>query len=201
MAIDPHKLHSGVRSRDPKAEVELTSFLRNLVRKDYEKTLGPLAEDYLQELLIRVIEGIRRNQVEHPQFLVTYCKNVAANVRIDGLRSAARAARRLVSIEEGRGSRSREDIEGELILNEQYQTVLKLMEQLDPISREVVRRFYFERQPVRRIEREMGLTQEQLRGRKDRAVKKLRDDYQALGQRFRVIPGGKQPQGGFKAAA
>ena len=200
MAIDPRQLHAGVRSRDPKAEAELTAFLNSIARADYEKTLGPLAEDYLQELKIHVIEGIRRDQVEHPQFLTTWCQKVAANIRIDGLRSAARAARRLVSIEEGRGYHSRDDIEGELILNEQYQTVLKLMEQLDPVSREIVRRFYFERQPIRKIEREMQMTHEQLRGKKDRAVNKLRDDYHAMGQKFRQI-NVKKPDGGYRAAA
>jgi RNA polymerase sigma factor (sigma-70 family) len=198
--IDPKQIHARILSGDRKAEEELTQFVRNRVADDYLKALGPLAEDYRQELCIQVIEGIRRRQVEHPQFLVTYCDRMAANIRIDGLRSAAGAARRLVPIDEGKNRQSSGNIESELILAEQFRTVLKLMEQLDPVSRELVRRFYFERQRAERIERDLRLTPEQFRGRKDRAVRKLRDDYHAMAQQWRLIPGGRKP-GGLKAAA
>jgi RNA polymerase sigma factor (sigma-70 family) len=187
IVINPQELHSKIRKGDSKAEAELASFLRNTFRAEYSQTLGPLAEDYLQDLCIHVIDGIRNNKVDHPEKLIPYCKSVASNIRFDGLRSAASAARRLVPIEEGKNRQSSGNIENELILAEQFSTVLKLMEYLDPVSREIVRRYYFERQKAERIQRAMRLTEVEFRGKKDRAVRKLRDDHQAMVQQWRAV--------------
>lgn len=200
MSIQPEALHLRIRKGDRRAEEELSLFLRNTFRKDYLKTLGPLADDYLQELLIQVVQGIRQNKVEHPEKLIPYCRSLAANIRIDGLRSAASAARRLVPLEEGKNRQSSGNIESELILAQQLDTVLKLIELLDPVSGEIIRRYYFEDQSAWRIQSDMGLTEVEFRGRKGRAVRKLRDDHQAMAQKWRTIPGGRQ-SGGFKLAA
>ena len=174
-------------------------FLTDMVGEKYRSTLGPLAEDYLQDLKLDVIQAIRNRKVEHPQFLVTYCKTVAANIRIDGLRSAAGAARRLVPIEEGKNRQSSGNFENELIMAERLQSVLKIVEQLDPVLKRIIRRYYFElvhlnpSKRAERIQREERLTPNQFRERKARAVRKLRDDYQAMAQRWRTISGGRKP--------
>lgn len=199
MAIDPKALHSRILSGDKQAETELAEFVQDLAREDYHKTLGPLAEDYLQDLGIRAVLRVRQNHVEHPQFLVTFCKSIVADVRIDGLRAAARDARRLLPMDR-RDFRSERNFESDMILAEQYRTALRLIEQLDPVSKEIIWRFYFEHQPVHKIEREMGLTNAQVRGRKDEAVKKLHAEYRALNQGFRLIRGGKK-EGRYQAAA
>jgi RNA polymerase sigma factor (sigma-70 family) len=198
--VDPKQLHLRIRKQDRKAEEELSVFLHNSFRAQYLKTLGPLADDYLQDLKIQVIDGIRNNKVDHPDSLIAYCWKVASNVRIDGLRSAASAARRLVPIEEGKNRQSSGNIESTLILAEQLQTVLKLMEQLDPISREIVRRYYFEHQKAHRIERDLRLEHDDFQRKKDHAVEKLRDIHRAMAQKWRTITGGRQ-SGGWKAAA
>jgi RNA polymerase sigma factor (sigma-70 family) len=200
VSIKPSELHSKIRSGDRKAEEELALFLTNSFRVEYLRSLGPLADDYLQELSMQVIESIRHNKVTHPEKLIPYCRSLASNVRIDGLRSAAGAARRLVPIDEGKHRQSSGNIESELILAEQFRTVLKLMEQLDPLSREIVRRYYFERHRAERIECDLRLKHEDFQRKKDRAVEKLRDDYRAMAQQWRTIPG-RKPIGGWKAAA
>jgi hypothetical protein len=82
------------------------------------------------------------------------------------------------------------------------------VEQLDPLSTLIIRRYYFELDHLTpskradRIERETGLTHGEFQRKKDRAVEKLRDDYRAAAQKWRTIPGGKQnPSGGLKLAA
>lgn len=193
MPIKPAEIHSRILSGEKKAEAELALFLRNAHGESYSKALGPLAEDYLQDLQITVLKAIHNRRIEHPQFLIAWCQTTAANIRIDGLRSAAAAARRLVPIDEGKNRQSSGNIENELILAEQFQTALKLMQQLDPVSREVIRRYYFESQARERIQRDLRLTANQFRERKARAVKKLRDDYHAMSQQWRLIPGGQKP--------
>lgn len=205
MTFDPKQIHFGVKNQDPQAEKLLASYLRNSFFEDYSRTLGPFAEDYLQELTFAVIEGIRKDAVEHPQFLRTYCQTIAARKRVDGIRYLARTARRLISIEETPHLRSRErDIEGDLIAAQELSIMLRCFDVLDEESREIVRRWHFAKHSIHKIERDLGLTHEQLRGKRDRAVKKLRERYREItcskAGGFRVIEGGRN-KGGLKAAA
>jgi RNA polymerase sigma factor (sigma-70 family) len=198
MPIDPLIIHRGVKNRDPQAESELVTFLKSLVWRDYERTLGPLAEDYLQELSMRVIEAIRGGKVNDPEKLIPYCQDIAKNVRVDGLRIAVRQARKLVAIDEARFEQSGDNAELEMLKSEQLRTILKLMERLDPFSGEVVRRYYFEHQSVAEIAGEFTRTEFQIQRLKDRAVEKLRKHYRALtdAQGWQVLHGRKTPDGG-----
>lgn len=178
--IDPKVIYAGVVARDPDAEAELVAFLRGLVFRDYERTLGTLAEDYSQELALRVIEAIRAGKINDPEKLIPYCQDFAKNVRIDGLRIAMRQARKLVAINEARYLQTRENTETDAIRAEFTRTVLRLMERLDPFSREIVRRYYYEQQTLDEIARELGRTRLECQRLKDRAVEKLRRDYRVL---------------------
>jgi RNA polymerase sigma factor (sigma-70 family) len=206
--IDQVEIHRGIQAHEQEAVSELALFLRHRNIREYMHTLGPLAEDYLQQLVIEVMEAIWQNKVEHPDKLIAFCETAAANVRNNGLRIAARAARKLVSIDvisinEGRSHQSPENIENDLIAQDeearQASTVLRLMERLDPVSREVVRLYYFEERSAEEIEPQLGLTHSEFQRRKDYAVRKLQRDYRALGGGWELLRGGKQP-GGFKAA-
>ena len=64
-----------------------------------------------------------------------------------------------------------------LIEAERARIVLELIEALEPVSREIVLRFYFEHQRTARICKEMGLTPNQIRDRKLRAVERLKEGY------------------------
>lgn len=200
--IDSAQVCKGVKGGDRSSEEQLYGFLRGIAMRTYQQDLGPLAEDYLQELVTAVVEGIRRDQVEHPdsrlQF-AAYCKRTMANIRIDGIRRAARQARRLIEISEGQDFRAKDDIEAALIWQEQYQIALKLIEGLpDPTSRFIVIEMGLRGRPMRDIERDTGLTSGQIRGLKQRALERLKEDYHAMTRKLRVIPGGR---GGFRAAA
>jgi RNA polymerase sigma factor (sigma-70 family) len=196
MPIDPISIHQGVKNGDTEAETELILFLRNLFCAEYERTLGPLAEDYLQELGMRVIESIREGRVNDPEKLIPYCQGLAAHVRIDGLRVAVRQARKLVAIDEARFEQSSENAEATAVQAEQFRTVLKLMERLDPLGREVVRRYYFERQPPAEIEGELEIPHTEFQAVKDRAVEKLRRDYRTItnAQGWELLRGKKKPE-------
>jgi RNA polymerase sigma factor (sigma-70 family) len=197
MAIDPIAIHLGVLNQNPEAETELMNFLRNLVWQDYRNTLGPLAEDFLQDLSVRVIQAIREGKIHDPAKLIPYCQKLASHVRIDGLRIVMRQARKLVAIDEARSQHSNQDTEGQLIaaqeLDQQTRTVLKLMERLDPFSFEVIRRYYFERQSPARIEEELEMSHIDFQRAKDRAVEQLRRDYRRLADArgWMLLDGGK----------
>lgn len=177
MPIEPTSIYWGVRKRDPDAEAELSAFLKNLAWRDYWRTLGPLAEDSLQELAMRVIQAIRENKISDPEKLIPFCKDVAANVRIDALRAAVRQARKLVPIDEARYQASVEDTGAKLLLVERLRTVLKLLERLDPLSRQVIRRYYFEHQEPATIETELNLTHLEMQRIKDEGIAKMRRDH------------------------
>ena len=195
--IDSKLIYFGVFNQNPEAEAELMNFLRNLVWIEYQNTLGPLAEDYLQDLSMRVIEAIRAGKVNDPEKLIPYCREVAKNVRIDGLRIVMRQARKLVAIDEARFHASNEDTESDLIaaqqLDRQTRTVLKLMERLDPFSFEIIRRYYFERQSPAQIEEELQMSHSDFQRAKDRGVEQLRQDYRRLtdSRGWKLLPGGK----------
>ena len=189
--IDPKLIHAGVQSGDPVAEEDLVLFLKRLVWKDYQRTLGPFAEDYLQELTIRVVEAIRAGKVKDPEKLIPFCQDVAKNVRIDGLRVAVRAARKLVTIDEARFQRGRDNVEADLLLAEQFGIVLELMGRLDPFAREIVRRHYFEHESVRDLAEEFARPVLEIQRLKDRAVEKLRREHRG----WRLLRGRSKPAG------
>ena len=193
MAIDPRLIYAGVRLRDPDAEAELVAFLKHLVWQDYQRTLGPLAEDYLQVLSMRVVLAIRAGKMNNSEKLIPYCKEMAKNVRVDGLRVAVRAARKLVAIDEARFQRSGDNAEAELLLAEQFGIVLELMERLDPFAREIVRRHYFEHHSIADIAAELARPALQIQRVKDRAVEKLRRDHRARG--WGLLGGKGKPAG------
>lgn len=196
--IDPKLIYAGVRARDPEAETALAVFLKNMVRADYERTLGPLAEDYTQELTVRVVEAIRAGKIKNPEKLISYSQKIAASIRIDALRRAVRQAHKLVAIDEARLEASPDNAEADVLLAEQFRTILKLMERLDPFSREVVRRYYFEQQTPAEIEQDLDLAHQALQRVKDNAVEKLRRDYKALtdAQGWQLLHGRKKPDVG-----
>lgn len=200
--IDPKLIHEGVRNRDPAAEAELAAFLKGLVWKAYQRTLGPLAEDYMQELAMRVFEAVRAGKVNDPEKLIPFCLDVAKNIRIDALRVAVRQARKLVAIDEARFEAAPDNAEADELLAQQFRTILKLMERLDPFSREVVRRYYFEQQTPAEIEQDLDLAHQALQRVKDNAVEKLRRDYRALSdaQGWQLLHGRKQkPEGKLRS--
>lgn len=174
--ISPASIHQRVLAGDRGAEEELVSFLHGLFGFEYRRSLGLLADDYLQELCLAVIEGIRRKTVEHPQFLVTYCRTVAERIRFDAIKQAAKVSQRLVPITDGRHAVSATQ-EVKLIEQERARTVLELIEALEPVSREIVLKFYFEHQKTAQICKEMDLTPNQFRDRKLRAVERLKEGY------------------------
>jgi RNA polymerase sigma factor (sigma-70 family) len=202
--IDSQLIYAGVRNRDPASEATLVDFLRRMVWREYQKTLGPLAEDYMQELAARVVESIREGKLNDPEKLIPWCQDIAKNVRIDALRIAVRQASKLVPIDEARYQTSHEDAEASAILAQQFRTVLKLMRRLDTLSGEVIRRYFFERQPVIQIEEELGIEHGDLQRIKDRALAKLRRDHRTLteAQGWQLLHGkNREPEAVFAIAA
>ncbi|HLG97185.1 MAG TPA: hypothetical protein VKX49_12810 [Bryobacteraceae bacterium] len=187
--LDPLSIHSRILSGDQTAEEELIAFLRNKYAREYLRSLGPLGEDYLQDLCMTVIEGIRKNSVEHPQFLITYCQWKAHSIRLHAIRKASQASKKLIPITEARHFEDpHPGADVTLVEAERARIVLGLIHTLDSVSREIVLRSYFEKQKAEEIQRDMNLTPNEYRGRKQRAVERLKAEYrQRFGEREELL--------------
>lgn len=174
--LDPRSIYQRILEGDPSAEEELVNYLRTLFGAGYRRSLGILAEDYLQELSVEAIEAIRRNRIEHPDALIPYCWKTANNIRINGIKKAARDSERLVVLEGDRHAVAPTQ-EVALLEYERAQLALSLIEDLEPVSQEIILRVYFRHQKQAQVCREMELSPNEFRGRKDRAVERLKQAY------------------------
>jgi RNA polymerase sigma factor (sigma-70 family) len=81
--------------------------------------------------------------------------------------------------------RDPEDVEGRLLASETEITVRDAVAALSPEQQDVIRRHYFEEEPVRDIARDLGLTRQAVYLREKTALRQLRD---TLGAAFQEMP-------------
>lgn len=138
--------------------------LLNLSRMTHESCV----EDHVHEVLLVVLDAIRRRHLRDPEKLPAFIRTVARRQIVAALRRAA-ANRRLAAC----GGPSWSDSpEVSLRHREKKECLRAALSGLSHRDREILERFYFKEQPPEQICGEMQLTGTQFRLYKSRAIAK-----------------------------
>ncbi len=136
-----------------------------------------VVDDCVQEVLIVVMQAIRRGALRDPNCLMGYVRTVARRQVAVHIRHAVTNRQRLVSVEAttAPAAPTRDSPEARAALRERALALKCVLQQLCLRDREILVRFYYEEQGSEQICREMRLTATQFRLYKSRALAKCND--------------------------
>jgi RNA polymerase sigma-70 factor, ECF subfamily len=128
------------------------------------------SEDRLHEILIIVLDAIRRGQLREPEKLMGFVWTVARRQTILTIQERTVVRRRECSLEFGvQISEMGQNPEMEAISFECAEIARRALLSLSPLNREILNRFYLKDQKQEQICRDLNLTETQFRLRKSRA--------------------------------
>jgi len=178
-----------IRRGDETGVQELYAALRDGIRAGLARSVGVQSvDDRLHEVLVIVLEAIRRGQLREPERLMGFVRTVARRRAVAHIRGAALQRRRFVAVS---------DIEPCAPLDQNPEMCAARLQQLDRVKsvlrelsardREIMERFYFLEQSPRQICGEMKLSGTQFRLYKSRALARCFDlahAFQESGRRW-----------------
>ena len=125
----------------------------------YEFVTGEVSEVEVDERLGGMLLDLDRQQYNNDQ------KETRRHVSLDGMDY------------EGELFASAQDTEGEAVRREDMARLYSAMEALSPSQRELVEKVYFEERKITDIAREEGVTKQSVHERVERALKKLKKNF------------------------
>ena len=125
----------------------------------YEFVTGEVSGVEVDESLGGMLLDLDRQQYNNDQ------KETRCHVSLDGMDY------------EGELFASAEDTEGEAVRREDMARLYSAMEALSPSQRELVEKVYFEERKITDIAREEGVTKQSVHERVERALKKLKKNF------------------------
>ena len=125
----------------------------------YEFVTGEISGVEVDESLGGMLLDLDRQQYNNDQ------KETRRHVSLDGMDY------------EGELFASAEDTEGEAVRREDMVRLFSAMEALSPSQRELVEKVYFEERKITDIAREEGVTKQSVHERVERALKKLKKNF------------------------
>jgi RNA polymerase sigma-70 factor (ECF subfamily) len=133
-------------------------------------------EDRLHEILMIVLEAIRRGELREPGRLMGFVKTVTRRRVVAHIRTASFQRRRFVTVDHIEpAAPTEQNPERRAARQEQLDRARGVLRRLSARDREILERFYFEEQPPEQICREMKLTGTQFRLCKSRAIARCFD--------------------------
>jgi RNA polymerase sigma-70 factor (ECF subfamily) len=163
-----------IRSGDNRGADGLYAAVSDCARAQLFHSVDPqVVDDYVQEVLIVVLEAIRHGELRDPECLMGFVRTVTrrqAGVHIRG----AIVRRRLISVDSAfiPVAPYRDSPEAKFSLQQRVALLRKVLELLCLRDREILVRFYYDEQNSRQICAEMHLTSTQFRLYKSRALAK-----------------------------
>jgi RNA polymerase sigma-70 factor, ECF subfamily len=156
---------------------ELYAALTDGVRAGLVRCIEPQSvEDRLHEILMIVLEAIRRGELREPGRLMGFVKTVTRRRVVAHIRTASFQRRRFVTIDYMEPAAPVEqNPERRAARQEQLDRARGVLRRLSARDREILERFYFEEQPPGQICSEMKLTGTQFRLCKSRAIARCFD--------------------------
>ena len=136
-----------------------------------------VVDDYVQEVLIIVLQAIRRGELRDPDCLMGFVRTVTRRQVGVHIREAVSRRNKLTSVETSATpmAPSNESPEALLAWAEKVAALQSILERLCDRDREILVRFYYEEEDSRHICQEMHLTATQFRLYKSRALAKCGD--------------------------
>ena len=133
------------------------------------------AREVVQETLARTIEALEAGRVRDRAHLAAFARGVAHHVIAD----VHRASSRLVPLEEGHPSREASPLQS-LAAEEERRAVHAALDSLPPHDRDLLRLCFFEGLSPAELALRLGEPGERVRKRKSRALRRLREAFDAL---------------------
>ena len=162
-----------IRQGDEDAETRLVELfsrpVRVMVRVRGSRRLDE--EDFTQEVLMTAITAIRRGQLRDVDRLGAFVAGIARNVINNRLRTARRA--KLEPLDEHEDA-AVADFRHEVGLREQAAMVRRALDELSADDRRLLELTLIEGLTASQIAKQLGVTEEAIRARKSRALKRLK---------------------------
>ena len=161
----------GIQQGDSSAMESLyASFARGL-RVYISRQLGPQdVDDKIHEIFVIIIGAIQRGDLREPERLMGYVRTVARRQVAAHIGSVINNRRGYTGIDAVMSvADRRENVEEQLLGEQKFRIMEKILEGISKRDRELLTRFYLNEQPQDQICEEMGLTVNQFRLLKSRA--------------------------------
>ena len=181
----------GVLRRDQAALDELGALLEREFRPFFLWQLDPdTARELVHDLFLAVYQALEERRVVHPEFLIAYARGVARHLKLRRLEERTRVLCKIVPISPRHRSPSDQerDLADAQNVSELAGLVQSVLADLSELEREIMRRAYFEREPLETIARALDLQPRQLRNLKSRAKQKFRAAYERLANQTETRP-------------
>ncbi len=170
------KLRSGVKRDEREALDQIRQQCFGMIRQLICSNQGSLvdAEDIYQEMIINLVQKVRKNDFVLTCTIRTYNYEVARRLWLKQLRKKGRNKTDLDHLQNT--LQCPDDIEKNMMRQERYQALHRHIDRLPEREREVLKLYYFERKKMSEIALELNLGSEQVaKNIKCKAMKKLKE--------------------------
>lgn len=173
---------SRIQAGDPSAEEELGSFFRaRVMALAMVRLRDPeLAEEVAQETLLAVLKALRDSSVREPEKLPGFVYGTARNLVNNHLRSMSQRPNHVPLDFEGVSS---SDVAQEAEWEEQRRVVRAALDEMKPLDRKILLLTLVEGLHPREIAPQVGLSAENVRTRKARAIRALIAEMKKLSRK------------------
>jgi RNA polymerase sigma factor (sigma-70 family) len=175
-----------VQAGDPAAEEELVRELRRRVFVVLMARMGDAeaAKELTQDVLMAVLDAIRKNRIDNPERVAAFAHGVARNLANNHIRMRAQAP----TLVELTDASAWADAEEEAVMAERRQMVRMAIAELDETDRRVVTLSIVEGCSAPEVSARLGLSPDAVRARKSRALKRLTERLQKGMSQWRPFP-------------
>ena len=163
-----------IRQGDEGAETRLVELFSRAVRVMVRVRAGRRLEeeDLAQEVLMTAITAVRKGQLRDVDRLGAFVAGIARNVINNRLRTSRGAALEPLA---GHEDAAVADLREEVALRERAATVRHALDELAPEDRRLLELTLIEGFTSSQMAKQLGVTEEVIRTRKSRALKRLKD--------------------------
>jgi len=172
-AAEQEWLVGRIRSGDEQAEARIVDLFSRPVRMMVRVRAGRRLEedDVVQEVFVAALTSLRRGQLRDADRLGAFVAGIARNVINKRLRNTRRAA---VEPLAGNAGAAVADLREEIARRERRASVRRALDDLAPEDRRILVLTVIEGLRSSQIAQRLGLTEEAVRARKSRALKRLK---------------------------
>jgi RNA polymerase sigma-70 factor (ECF subfamily) len=181
---DPAATAAGVRQGDPAAMLDLYAAIRRCCMHSFRSTTGAEGQDFddrLHDAFLTVVEALRAGRLRDPRRLMGYVAKIIERRKYRMIAGLI-AARQAIDFDGVIATRAagEQTAEQALLGRERAAMAEKAFRGASPADREILSRFYIDRQPWKQICVDMGLTATGFRLLKWRAKARVTAKVRAL---------------------
>lgn len=168
-----------LKARDPQTESHFAAYFGDLLLFKLRRSVRSwhLICDVRQETLLRVLQAVRGDELQHPERLGAFVCAVSNNVLLEHLRAEGRFQSGGEPVEP---ADDRIILDQELINGDRKRQVEATLAELSKKDRALLRMVFLEEKDRDEICRQMGVTQDYLRVVLHRAKARFREKYLAV---------------------